>query len=463
MKSSGLAGFIDPDNGNTARRGGALPRSALTDSAGMSGIAVEGTAQADGETALRICYLVTQYPKVSHSFIRREIHALERRGLDVMRISVRGWDAELVDAEDLQERARTAYVLKKGLPGLATQVARVALTAPLRFVAAFALALRMSKDAERSLPYHLAYLAEACWIVPQLQRHGSMHLHAHFGTNSAEVAMLVHELCGIPYSFTAHGPDEFDSPKAIGLGEKIRRSAFAVAVSNFGRSQMLRWVEQEHWHKVRVVHCGLERAFHDKPAIPVPDSPRLVCVGRLSAQKGQLLLIEAAAQLVRDGLKFELVLAGDGEMRAEIEAAILRHGIGHCVRITGWIDSDRVRQEIQAARILVLPSFAEGLPVVIMEAMALRRPVLTTFVAGIPELVIPEENGWLVPAGSIGDLVRALKTCLSTPLTVVDEMGERARERVLKRHDIDAEAARLVGYFHESVSSGVSLVTVAVR
>lgn len=412
---------------------------------------------------MKIAYLVTQYPKVSHSFIRREIQALERRGVDVMRISIRGWDDELVDEADLQERTRTAYVLRKGVPGLIAQIVMVALAAPLRFITALGLALNMSKDAERSLPYHFAYLAEACWIVPRLRRSGARHLHAHFGTNSAEVAMLVHELCGIPYSFTVHGPDEFDSPKGIGLGEKIRRSAFAIAVSNFGRSQMLRWIEQEHWHKVRVVHCGLERAFHDVPATPVPESPRLVCVGRLSAQKGQLLLIEAAAVLARSGLKFELVLAGDGEMRAEIESAILRHRIGHCVSITGWVDSDRVRQEIQAARMLVLPSFAEGLPVVIMEAMALRRPVVTTFVAGIPELVIPEENGWLVPAGSVGDLVRVLKTCLSTPLTVLDEMGERARERVLKRHDIDAEAARLAGYFHESVSNAVSLETVIVQ
>lgn len=464
MKSSGLAGFIEGTNGNTRRGAGPAPRSALADSAGMSGISMEGTTKSVGAKAgLKVSYLVTQYPKVSHSFIRREIQSLERQGLDVLRISVRGWEGELVDSEDIRERASTQYVLRGGIRGLLPPMLKLALRSPASFLSALRLALRMSWRADRPLPFHLIYLAEACWVVPRLKAHGSQHVHAHFGTNSTEVAMLVHELCGIPYSFTAHGPDEFDSPKAIGLGEKIRRSAFAVAVSNFGRSQMLRWVEHEHWHKVRVVHCGLERAFHDVPAITVPASPRLICVGRLSAQKGQLLLIEAAAVLAGSGLQFELVLAGDGEMRAEVEAAILHHRIGHCVRITGWIDSDRVRQEIQAARILVLPSFAEGLPVVIMEAMALRRPVLTTFVAGIPELVIPEENGWLVPAGSIGDLVRVLKTCLSTPLTVLDEMGERARERVLKRHDIDAEAARLAGLFHESVANAVSRKAMAVQ
>jgi colanic acid/amylovoran biosynthesis glycosyltransferase len=412
---------------------------------------------------MKLTYLVTQYPKVSHSFIRREIHALERMGFEIMRLSVRGWETGLVDASDLQERKLTKYILKAGFPGLMVATIKRALLSPARFLAALGLAIRMSRGAERPLPYHLAYLMEACWAVPQIRRHGSQHLHAHFGTNSAEVAMLIHALCGIPYSFTAHGPDEFDSPKAIGLGEKIRRSAFVVAVSNFGRSQMLRWIGQEHWDKVRVIHCGLERTFYEVPAVPVPDNPRLVCVGRLSAQKGQLILVEAAAALVRSGLKFELVLAGDGEMRGEIEAAIAHHRLGAHVRITGWIDGEQVRREIQEARILVLPSFAEGLPVVIMEAMALRRPVLTTFVAGIPELVIHEDNGWLVPAGSVGDLVRVMKTCLSTPLTVLDEMGERGRERVLKRHDIDAEVARLAAHFEESIAGTVSMETVAAR
>jgi glycosyltransferase involved in cell wall biosynthesis len=401
---------------------------------------------------MKLAYLVTQYPKVSHSFIRREILALERKGFDVMRLSVRGWEAGLVDAEDQVERQRTTYILRAGLASLAFATARRMLVSPARFLSALGLAMRMSRGAERPLPYHLVYLMEACWAVPRIGRHGVQHLHAHFGTNSAEVAMLIHVLCGIPYSFTAHGPDEFDMPRAIGLGEKIRHCAFAVAVSSYGRSQLLRWVGQAHWSKVKVVHCGLERSFYEVPPVPVPDAPRLVCVGRLTAQKGQLLLVEAAAQLARSGLDFDLVLAGDGEMRAEIEAAIARHNLGKRVRITGWIDGEQVRRELQAARALVLPSFAEGLPVVIMEAMALRRPVITTYVAGIPELVIPEENGWLVPAGSVPELVQAMKSCLSTPLAAMDDMGQQARERVLQRHDIDREAQKLADFFLESAA-----------
>lgn len=402
---------------------------------------------------MKIAYVVNQYPKVSHSFIRREILALERQGMKVLRFAMRGWDGELVDDEDIRERELTRYVLQGGAGGLVSAALRMALRAPGRFLAALRLAVRMGIRADRSLPYHIAYLAEACWIAPKLEGMGVRHVHAHFGTNSAEVAMLVHVLCGVPYSFTVHGPDEFDKPEFIGLGEKIRRSAFVAAVSSFGRSQILRWVEQEHWNKVRIVHCGLERAFHEVPATSMPDRPRLVCVGRLSGQKGQLMLVEAAGRMARDGTNFELVLAGDGEMRAQIEAEIARQGLGRQVRITGWIASARVREEILAAKALVLPSFAEGLPVVVMEAMALRRPVLTTYVAGIPELVVHGENGWLFPAGAVDDLVAAMKACLGTSSADLVRMGNLARERVLARHDIDTEAARLAGLFRDSAGA----------
>jgi glycosyltransferase involved in cell wall biosynthesis len=280
-----------------------------------------------------------------------------------------------------------------------------------------------------------------------LQAFGAEHVHAHFGTNSTEVVMLANVLGGPAYSFTVHGPEEFDKPQFIHLGEKVRRAAFVAAISSYGRSQLFRWVAHAHWPRVKVVHCGLERAFHDVPAVAVPSAPRLVCVGRLCEQKGQLLLLEAARSLAAQDVEFELVLAGDGEMRAEIETLIARHGLQERVRITGWISSDQVRAEILAARALVLPSFAEGLPVVIMEAMALRRPVLTSYVAGIPELVQEGVNGWLFPAGAVDELAAALADCLAQPVEVLQRMGEAAYQRVLERHDIDTEAAKLANLF----------------
>lgn len=396
---------------------------------------------------MRIAYFINQYPKVSHSFIRREILALERQGIEVQRIALRGWDGELQDNDDIAERSKTRYVLEDGVKGLLKPLLEVLRAQPRRFFSALWLALGMGRRADRSWPYHLIYLAEACRVVQWLQAFGAEHVHAHFGTNSTEVVMLANALGGPHYSFTVHGPEEFDKPQFLHIGEKVRRAAFVAAVSSYGRSQLYRWVAHAHWDKVKVVHCGLEAAFHAGPPVPVPAVPRLVCVGRLCEQKGQLLLLEAAQKLAAQGTTFELVLAGDGEMRAELETLIARYGLQGQVRITGWISSGQVREELLAARALVLPSFAEGLPVVIMEAMALRRPVLTTYVAGIPELVRPGENGWLFPAGAVEELAAAMADCLGQPDEVLQRMGDAAHQRVLERHDIDTEAAKLASYF----------------
>ena len=396
---------------------------------------------------IRIAYLVNQYPKVSHSFIRREMLALESRGFEVQRIALRGWDDALADPGDREERQRTRYVLRAGMLALLIGAISTFARAPGRFLTALGLALRMAWHAERPLPYHLAYLAEACRVAGWLRASGAVHLHAHFGTNSAEVAMLAHALGGPAYSVTVHGPEEFDAPRCLGLAEKVRRSAFVVAISAYGRSQLYRWVEPAHWRKISVVHCGLEPGFHQVAPAPLPEAPRVVCVGRLCEQKGQRLLVEAAARLAAKGIALEIVLAGDGELRGELEALIQMNSLEKSVSITGWLSAAQVREEILAARALVLPSLAEGLPVVLMEAMALRRTVLTTYVAGIPELVRPGENGWLVPSGDVEALAAALADLLARPAAELRAMGEAARARALERHSIDTEAAKLAALF----------------
>jgi glycosyltransferase involved in cell wall biosynthesis len=402
---------------------------------------------------LRIAYFINQYPKVSHSFIRREILALERQGFEVLRMALRGWDSELVDDEDLQERSRTRYVLGSGITGLLLAVASVAISRPLVFMRSFWLALKLGIRADRPWPYHLVYLAEACRILPWMKQFGARHVHAHFGTNSAEVVMLARALGGPAYSFTVHGPEEFDKAESLKIRDKVRQAAFVVAISSFGRSQLYRWVDYADWSKIKIVHCGLERAFYQVPATPMPLAARLVCVGRLCEQKGQLLLVNAVSMLARSGIELELVLAGDGEMRAEITQLIGQLGIQDRVRITGWVSSDQVKEEILASRALVLPSFAEGLPVVIMEAMALRRPVISTYVAGIPELVRPGEDGWLCPAGDVEALVATLKDFLAMPFNMLQEMGDAAHARVIERHSIDVEARKLAQLFLLSTES----------
>jgi colanic acid/amylovoran biosynthesis glycosyltransferase len=401
-------------------------------------------------TSLRVAYFINQYPKVSHSFIRREILALERQGIEIQRIALRGWDAELVDAADIEEQKRTLYVLRDGIPALVLAVLRVLVTAPRRFFSALVLAVRMGRRADRPFPYHLIYLAEACRLLPWLEEFSASHVHAHFGINSAEIVMLAHALGGPPYSFTAHGTEVSDKPEFLGIGEKVRRSAFTVAVSFYGRGQLYRWVERAQWPKIEVVRCGLERSFYDVPQDNREPGRRLICVGRLSEEKGQLLLLEATHRLSRKGIEFDLVLVGDGEMRAEVEAQIEEFHLSRRVRITGWISSIQVREEMLAARGLVLPSFAEGLPVVIMEAMALRRPVLATYVGGIPELVLSGKNGWLFPAGDVDGLAAAMEKFLSHSAEELRVMGEAAHQSVLQRHSIDTEGAKLAVLFHKS-------------
>ncbi|MGN6529573.1 MAG: glycosyltransferase family 4 protein [Burkholderiaceae bacterium] len=411
---------------------------------------------------MKVAYLVNQYPKVSHTFIRREIFALERQGLEVARFAIRGWDAEVKGDEDLAERDRTRHVLRGGVGGLLARAARRCIADPGRAWTALRAALAMGRQAERPWPYHLVYFLEACTVADWLREEGAAHLHAHFGTNSAEVARLAHLLSGVPYSFTVHGPEEFDKPKFLHLADKIRDAAFVVAISSYGRSQLWRWLPAGDWAKVQVVHCALEKSFFAPSArLTVGTAPRLVNVGRLCAQKGQLLLVEAAARLAGAGADFELVLCGDGEMRAPIEAAIARHGLQRHVRITGWISSDTVREELLAARALVLPSFAEGLPVVVMEAMAVGRPVVTTRIAGIPELVRDGVDGWLVPPGSIEDLVQAMGACLAASPETLAGLGASARARVQERHDADVEAGKLGTLFAASAAAGMPRAAVA--
>lgn len=396
---------------------------------------------------MRVTYIINQYPKVSHTFIRREILALERLGVDVQRISMRGWDEKQIDADDIKEQAKTQYVLKAGALPLLFSAVKILLTHPLAFISALILAIKMSFKADKSLIYHLIYFLEACQALSWSSQFKATHIHAHFGTNPTEVAMLMGVLGNVPYSFTVHGPEEFDRPQFLKMTEKINRCKFVVAISSFGKSQLQRWVDFTQWHKIRIVHCGLESSFHQVDSVALPTKPQLVCVGRLCEQKGQLLLIEAAKKLLDADVDFELILAGDGEMRPQIEGLIAHYALQNHVMITGWISSEAVRQHILNSRVLVLPSFAEGLPVVIMEAMSLKRPVISTYIAGIPELIKDGKNGWLCVAGDVDDLSQTMQRALLMPLEKLQAMGDVAYKAVIARHDINTEAAKLASHF----------------
>ena len=396
----------------------------------------------------KIAYLTNQYPKVSHTFIRREIQALEDEGLEVERYSVRRTVDDLADPADRAEATKTKVVLDGGAAVLAAGIAKSALLRPGRLARAAARAVKMGVKSERGVARHFAYLAEACVLRDWMKRASVDHVHVHFGTNSATVALLCKELGGPSYSFTVHGPEEFDKPDLIRLSEKIEEAEFVAGVSSFGRSQLYRRVDARHWPKVHVVRCGVDSSFLDASSSDdggesFPTAPRLVCVGRLCEQKGQLLLVEAAARLKEAGRSFQLVLVGDGEMRPNVEQLIERYGLRETVMITGWMSGDDVRDELLKARAMVLPSFAEGLPVVIMEALGLGRPVISTYVAGIPELVENGKCGWLVPAGSVDALEVAMKEVLDADVADLARLGQEGRRRVAEFHDIRKNARTL--------------------
>jgi colanic acid/amylovoran biosynthesis glycosyltransferase len=416
--------------------------------ANMLGVVSAPGSGEDSSKRLKVAYLVNQYPAVSHSFIRREVAALEASGIGVERFSIRPSPPGLVDPADQAEQKRTFVLLGAGAGALVGALLGEAAHSPVAWLHAARAAVRLGRRSSRGVLRHLAYLAEACLLLRSLRRAGGVsHLHAHFGTNSAAVAMLARVLGGPPYSFTIHGPEEFDSPEGLSLAEKIERASAVVAVSSFGRSQVFRWIGPEQWPKVKVVHCGVDRDFLANGPRPPADNRRFVCVGRLAPQKGQLLILDAVKALRDEGVELEVVLAGDGELRGILEQRIQELGLTGAVRITGWISNEEVRRELIAARALLLPSFAEGLPVVLMEALALGRPAIGTSVAGIPELLEHGVSGWLIPAGSSEAIARALKAALATPAHELERMGKAGAAAVATHHDAAREAALLAALF----------------
>ena len=405
---------------------------------------------------MRIAYLTTEYPAVSHTFIRRELLEIERRGHAVLRLAIREAPSPLADPVDRDEHGRTLHCLSQPLWQLLAAQVRTLLTRPLAFLRALRLTLRMGWRSERGVARHLAYLAEAAFLLQVLLQERVKHVHVHFGTNAAAVARLVRQLGGPAYSFTAHGIETFDAPRSLDIAGKADDAAFVVAVCDYCAAQLRRWVPFECWARIHVVRCTVGEDFFESDAPVDAASRTLVCVGRLCPEKGQLLLVDAMRQLADAGVDGRLVLAGDGEMRPIIERRIDELGLRDRVDITGWIAEADVRRHLLAARALVLPSFAEGLPMVIMEAFALGRPAISTYVAGIPELVRPGENGWLVPAGNFELLAAAMREALDAPVERLSAMGQAGRKAVIQRHNTRTEGARLERLFLRAVKGSAA-------
>lgn len=398
---------------------------------------------------MRIGYLVNQYPMPSQTFIGREIRALEEAGDEVVRFALRSWNGVLVDDRDITEHANTRYVAEIGLLRLMLAIPLALLRNVGGFANAVRVSIRVAMCSDRSFARHLVYFAEACVLARWLQQAAIEHLHVHFASNATEVAMLAHLLGGPPYSFMVHGPEEFDRAACLSLADKAHYASFVATISSYARSQLYRWIRFEDWHKVTIVRCGLDEAYIAAAPTASPNNRRLICVGRLCEQKGQLLLVEAVAKVRAESGPFELLLIGDGELRPELEVAIVRLKLQDTVKVLGWANQAQVRQHLEESIGLVLASFAEGLPVVIMESLALSRPVISTWIAGIPELVSNGESGWLVPAGDAEALADAITQFLGTQPEVLDRMGRNGRLAVLRNHDVNLEVGALRARFRE--------------
>jgi glycosyltransferase involved in cell wall biosynthesis len=402
---------------------------------------------------MNIAYLINQYPKISHSFIRREILALEQQGVNIFRVSLRSCENELIDLADKQEFAKTFTILAVNPLLIIYNILFRFLINPVSFFKAVILALELGKVSEVGRVRHLIYLAESCVLANQLKQRKIRHIHAHFGTNSTTVALFTSALGNFIYSFTVHGPEEFDKPLSLSLTKKIESAAFVVAISSFGKSQLYRWCPYQQWSKIHIVHCGLDQSFLNEPILPIPQTQQLLCIGRLSEQKGQCLLLEALAQVKNKGISFKLLLVGDGPLRPILEQLIISLGLNDSVEIKGWATSNEIKQFFNDSRALILPSFAEGLPVVMMESFALGRPVVSTYIAAITELVENNLSGFLVPSGDIRSLADAIERILILETNLLEQMGAIGNQKVKTEHDIMTEVQKLIALFAFSANN----------
>ena len=389
---------------------------------------------------MTLAYLMNTYPITSTTFVRREIAAHEAAGVTVHRFAIRSWAEDLVDPRDRAEIDRTTYLLSAGAIRLVWGALREVMSNPAGFFRAIATTLHLATRKGGTGARNFVYLLEAISFKRAARAASIHHVHAHFSTNATAVAMLSHIMGGPSYSFTAHGPTEFEDNVGNALKVKVRHAAFVAAITAFAKGVISSATAGQYDGKVKVVHCGIDLDEFD--LLPVVNNARIVCVGRLCPAKAQTLLVEAIAPLVVDHPRLELVFIGDGEDRAKIEARVKELGLQNHVTLAGWGSGAEVRTAIAAARILALPSYAEGLPIVLMESLAMGRPVVTTRITGIPELV-DTTCGWVVEPGDVPALTQALRKALDASPAALQAMGAEGRSRVAHQHDQARNAAAL--------------------
>ncbi|MEC3861305.1 glycosyltransferase [Mesobacterium sp. TK19101] len=394
----------------------------------------------------KLAYLTGEYPRASDTFIQREVAALRACGHDVLTCSIRRTGPEhLVGPEQRDEHARTFMVLNAARNPLRLIASHLRWMArPGRYLKALKLAWDTAPKGVRGRVYNLIYFLEAGVLAAHLRDQGIDHLHNHIAKASCTVAMLANALSGIPYSFTIHGPDIFFEPHHWRIDEKARRATFVACISDFCRSQLMCFADPADWDRFHIVHCGIDPARYAIP--PAHDGKELLFVGRLAGVKGVPVLLDALTRLKTGHPDIRLTLIGDGPERPVLETKSRELGLSDMVRFVGYKSQAEVADALGTSDVFVLPSFAEGVPVVLMEAMAAQVPVITTRIAGVPELVDHGASGLLVPPGDAGALSASIETALADP-DLRKSMGAAGRERVMDAFNIQSEAAWLSHLF----------------
>lgn len=396
---------------------------------------------------MKLGYLVSQFPALSHTFVLREVQALRRQGMDVHVVSVRQCDRPLaqLSAEEAEEARRTFSVLGAGLWHAIGANLRVLGRHPIRYLRGLLYAWTLSRGTPKLLGLYTSYFLEAVVAGDYFQRQRITDIHTHF---SSTVLMILARIFRVRYSLTAHGSGEFVDVVGYHLAEKVAGATFVATVAQYGMSQVLNASDPAHWHKVVVLPLGVDVDVFRPAASPrkAHEPFRLVSVGRLSAAKGYPVLIEAVGLLRERGRNVGLTLVGDGPERVVLEQLISEHGLAECVCLAGACNHDRVADYYAASDAFVLSSFLEGLPVVLMEAMAMELPCVATWISGVPEIIENEVEGLLVPPASATAIADAVERLMQDP-QAARRLGSAARRKVLASYHLGRNIERLVGEF----------------
>lgn len=408
---------------------------------------------ADNSDQARVAYLTSHYPAVSHTFILREVEALQALGIKVRTYSIRRPPADHLRGPAEENAAtQTFYVLdaaKRIWPLIKAQ--KRAITEPKTYLSALALAYKMRAPGLRSLLYQMFYFAEATVIADDMLAQGVSHIHSHFSSVSSNVAVLAARLAKASFSYTLHGPSELYEPYRWHLDLKTQEAKFVSCISHFARSQAMYFSNPEDWYKLKIIHCGVIPELYAPAEKAASDDTHFVYVGRLAAVKGVRVLLNAFGQALKENPALRLTIVGDGDDRATLEQ--LAAPLGSHVVFTGYQSQSDVAATLGTADVFVLPSFAEGLPVVLMEALAGQVPVICTQVAGVAELVESGVNGYIVPPGD-GDTLRARMIALSRDPALRASMGKAGQATVQADFDVRKEAQRLAPLFTQEIGIG---------